>query len=161
MGYSPTLNIGGVTCAIYVADGITESFPANSGATARVTFKCFWSDRYQLVRALRGYVNAFAASFAYVIPYQYPPSPNLVCTGIGEIRGIGPSTDSTGWLQYRFALVPAEFSVPSYQAFNYYDGAGDPSGQLFTTTTFKVSSEVFVRPAGRITTPPGRTPDNR
>lgn len=146
---SPSLTIGGVSCRIFIADGITESWPADSGATADVTFKCAWSDRYTLARALKGYINPAAYAFVIVVPYQYPPSPNLFCTSIGEIRGIGPFTDSSGWLQYKWALLPAHFTLPTYQAFPSVDSASDdPSGLLYTTTKFKVSSEVFTPPGG-------------
>jgi hypothetical protein len=145
---SPSLNIGGVTCTIDVEAGVTEESPADGGPTADVVFKCAYGSRYALVKALRGYVTTSGKSINYHPPYRYPPSPNLVCSSIGTIRGLQPKNDGSGWLVYKTAYVPAHFSVPTWTGFADQTNTPDPSGQMYCTTKFKVSSEVFSPPGG-------------
>jgi hypothetical protein len=147
---SPYLQSLGLPISIAVEDlgqrAVVERFPPE-GPSADVVFKCRYADRYAVIKGLRGGVIQTGKKFQYVPAARYPPSPNLVCTSIGEITGIRPWTDANGWLQYDEALVPATFTVPTWDAIDA-QAVSDPSGIPMTTTKFKGSGEVFEPPVG-------------
>ena len=136
---------------------MSESWPAEGGPSAVVTFQCRWADRYALAKALKGGVSQAAdGSIVYLSPFRYPPSPNLRCLEIGRIEGKKMVTDQeTGWPLYELAVVPAVFSVPTWQPIGSDEGGGgeaeqvaDPSGRPWVTTTVNCSAEVVVPPKG-------------
>lgn len=141
------LTINGVSAGIVIDSGVRESQP-ESGAEATVVFQCTYSQRYDLVKGLlpRAYVSG--TSIIRVKPYAYPPSPNLYCSAVSNIEGIGPYTDAAGWLQFKEARVTAEFKLPQWNFDASSDPAlgGDPSGQPWTTTTCEVSAEILKVP---------------
>jgi len=152
-----SLVIGGVTCTIVESgsgDGVVERVPED-GPEAVVTFQCAYAQRYTLIKALLGTsaVVGVAPAQATVrtLAYAYPPSPNLVCVAIGDIRGLKPSTDASGWVQYKYARFAAIFRRPRWQ----FDtppapsGQNDPSGQPWTTTRFRASAETYTPPGGQ------------
>jgi hypothetical protein len=149
------LTINGVGAEIYLGEdgasgGIEESWPEGQPARVSVAYKVPWADRYRFITGLRGGVSAGAV----VLPHAYPPSPNLVCVGIGQIRGIKPKL-SGGFLAYEDAIVPAEYGVPPFDFTGGVGGEGgggggvaDPSGKAFTSTTWSITSEMFQPPVG-------------
>lgn len=149
-GLSPQFSILGVPVSIYTEGlgdrAVVERWPS-SGPEADVVFKAPYDQRYTVIKGLRGGMVATGRTFTYLPPLRYPPSPNLLCTAIGDVTGIKPSTDqSSGWLTYQFAIIPAHFSVPTWDAIG--GPVVDPSGLPFTTTKFKASAEVFTPPSG-------------
>jgi hypothetical protein len=143
------LTINGIPCEIYVgedgqAGGVQESWP-EEGPKAVVEYTCDWSSRYALMQGLRGGVYGGVAVF----PHAYPPSPNLYCKSIGQVRGIKPRPAS-GFLTYEKAVVPAEYGIPTWnlQASDPAGSHSDPSGKELCRTRFRTSVEVMRPPSG-------------
>lgn len=120
-----TVNFLPVPFSIMFDGGIVESNP-ETGPQATVKFKCLFSDRYALANGLLGLWSGTAPSgVAYTGPYEYPPSPNLFCTSISSIVGLGKPTviasnflgQAVGlpWISRKRAIVTANFTRPSYQ----------------------------------------------
>jgi len=151
-----TLTIGGIAATIAIEDlgdkAIVEALPdIAEGPKATVIFRCNYSERYSLLRGLLGSVTTNGFNIVRVAPYAYPPNPYLRCMGVGEITGIKPRRDPTGWITYHFAQFPAYFGVPKYayeETAPNGQNTNDPSGKPWTTTKFKVSAEVVVPPDG-------------
>lgn len=109
----------------YGDEGIIESNP-ETGPEARVKFKCLWSDHYRLVQGLLGYqTSAPPANIVYTGPYSYPPSPQLLCTSVERIQGLGKylpffNQNAAGipWIARKKAIVTAVFRRPQWQGFN-------------------------------------------
>lgn len=128
MGFVFT-NAGGVNTlpvpfTIMIDEGITEANPAE-GPIATVKFKCLWTDHYQLVQGLLGLWNGTPPrNIIYTLPYAYPPSPNLLCTSVSSIVGLGKPTpiltnflnQTVGlpWIAPKRAIVTAVFTRPPY-----------------------------------------------
>jgi hypothetical protein len=68
----------------------------------------------------------------------------MLCTSLGDIKGLRPWTDATGWLQYDFAIIPVNFSVPTWSAID--QPSTDASGLHMTTTKFRGSPEIVAPP---------------
>lgn len=130
MGFSLTntgtyTNTLPVPFTIMIDEGIQESNP-ETGPEARVKFKCLWSDHYALVQSLLGYqVSAPPSNIVYTGPYSYPPSPQLLCTSIERIQGLGKplpffNQNAAGlpWIAPKKAIVTAVFRRPQWQGFN-------------------------------------------
>ena len=148
-----TLTIGGVSCTIALEDlgdsAIVESVSQDGGPEANVVFRCAYGDRYTLARALLGTSVAVGRTIVRTLPFAYPPSPNLYCLAIPEIKGIKPRRDATGWVYYQLAQLTAQFGRPKYDyTATAADGQNDPSGHAWTTTRVKVSAEVLTPPDG-------------
>lgn len=120
-----TSNTLPVPFSIMWDQGITEANP-ETGPQATVRFKCLWSDHYALVNGLLGLWSGTSPSgVAYVGPYEYPPSPNLFCTSVSSIVGLGKpfiipnnflgQTVGLPWIARKRAIVTAHFTRPAYQ----------------------------------------------
>ena len=83
-------------------------------------FKCLWEERFALVQGLLGqWTGKPPGSVVYTGPYQYPFSPNLICTNVSSIEMHGkPGFDILGmpWLVKQYAIVTAEFTRPPWAA---------------------------------------------
>lgn len=146
-----SITIGGVACEFELgADGSARSLSeswGSDGPKIALRYKCDFSKRYTLAQALRGGVVAGTRTTPHACPY----SPNLYCLALGEFEYIKPRVDAaTGLLIYDQAIVPAEYGVPTWDAFGSAPGTpqSDPSGKAFTETTGKASVEVFQPPSG-------------
>lgn len=157
------LTINGVVCGIHSDSGVVEGQP-DSGPEATVVYQCPYSQRYDLLKGLMPQAY-YSGGFVRPMPHAYPPSPNLYCLGVPEIRGVAPWTDEAGWLQYRMAHVTADYRVPQYQmgaASDPGSGGVDPSGQPWTTTTFDVNAEIVKLPgSGYVLVPSGEPLDEQ
>jgi hypothetical protein len=126
--------------------GIVEALP-REGPTAVVRFKTLWNDHYQFCRDLIGIWTGTAPSnISRVAPFQYPPSPNLICTEIESIVPLGktivPAGLSLPWIARKYAVITARFSVPSWSPFGdtpYYKINFGASGEFLTIpeTTYR------------------------
>jgi len=101
--------------------GIVEGVPGAEGPTATVRYKVHRAeDRYSFVNQLLGqWSGAPPSSLSYVGPFRYPPSPNLICTAVPEIRAFGKPWPLSIGLPYLFgtqAIVTAVFTRPTWQA---------------------------------------------
>ena len=165
-GGSPYFNINGAQVGIYVGEngeegGIQQTW-GEKGLELNVAFTTPWATVPLLLQGLRGRVSYTGESIQRTPPWTFPNGDGLtnwnrfLCDGTGEITGIKWRTDTTGavtglagWGYYQTAIVPAHFSVPTYQVIQLYpNGQNDPSGMPYTTTTFSVSGEVFMPPSG-------------
>jgi len=150
-----SLDINGVTCAMDLRGGgdsvITEQVTPD-GPQAQVILKCFWEDRWKLIKALMG-SNTLDNSntIQRKIPFAYPSREGLFCTAIPEIRGLKPYRDDMGdvtgmpgWMAYEFAYLTAIFSKPSYQVVEDDSPQdNDLSGKTFITTRIQESGETL------------------
>lgn len=122
--------------------GIREGNP-ETGPEATVRFKCNWDDRYALTQGLLGqWAGTPPSNVVYTGPFNYPPSPNLLCTAVSEIRPLGkpyynflnylgvPMTN--GWMAARHAIITAHFTRPPWVSLTnngyfsiHFDGAGE------------------------------------
>ncbi len=147
---NPPLTINGVPVSVLErtsGEGIVESWPADSYATAIVIFKCAWVDRYRVVAGLKGFIQQAPDGFVNRYPpLAYPDSPNLYCIGIDQIQGEGMKIwdQVHGWPNYEFAYITARFSALLFNFPGQEDtGYQDPSGQPWTITRLRSSGEVF------------------
>lgn len=102
--------------------GITEANP-ETGPTASVIYKVQSADRYSFVQQLLGLWKGTAPSNVfYTGPYEYPASPNLLCTAVPSIVPFGkklPDPLNPVGLPYLHAkqcLITAVFTRPPWQA---------------------------------------------
>lgn len=154
---SPSINILGVTCEVDLTNAGSNleratvmRYDPSQGWSADVTLKCPWNSRFTVVRGLLGGPYATGRTITYLLPATWPGVPWLYCTSLGDITGLKPSTNQiSGWIEYQYALIPAHFSKPPWDAVGGSQAnQGDPSGLPFTTTTFRTSAEVFQPPTG-------------
>lgn len=122
--YSPssggvnTLSVpGGYT--VMEDSGIVEANP-ETGPMATVKYKVLnQADRYSFVQQLLGqWTGSPPSNFFYVGPFEYPPSPNLLCTAVPSIEPFGKPTPLSVGLPYLFkqsAIVTAVFTRPPWQ----------------------------------------------
>jgi hypothetical protein len=133
--------------------GISES-NAPGQPIATVDFCCLAADHYQLIRSLLGYPIAAGLSIIRTYPFQYPPSPNLIATAIESVEFYGKPTLVPGvgapWLWRNMAKVRCRFELPLW-----FQGAGDPSGLPYTTTTFQGTFDIITIPNTSYTFPSG------
>ncbi len=144
------ITVNGVGANIYLgpdgdAGGIEESWGEGQPARVTVHYRVAWSDRYAFIAGLRGGI----VGGTVFLPHAYPPSPNLTCVGIGQIRGVKPRV-AGGFLEYQDAIIPAEYGVPVFDVAASSGGTShtDPSGKAFTNTDWQVTVEVFQPPTG-------------
>jgi hypothetical protein len=155
----PTVFVNGVECAYAAPQGrlqISES-STEEGPRVTIVYAVDWADRWPLVRALRGICvldgsGGFARTPPYQLPAQYGPPDGgpLVCTAVGEFQYVGGlQSDESGEQFGQIVHVPATFSCVPWQ-FVDGDPAGqnDPSGQAWTVTKGKPSTQVFQPPGG-------------
>jgi len=136
--------------------GITEANP-ETGPTATVQYRLNnSSDRYSFVQQLLGYSTGTPPTILYRGPYQYPPSPNLICTAVPSIRTMGKwipmsiagvtlPLDRLGRALYLFGegcVVTAVFTRPQWQAATnqgYFSINYQAAGEYLTlpNTTFQ------------------------
>ncbi len=99
--------------------GITEANPEN-GPMATVKFKILnAADRYSFVQQMLGLWAGTPPNISYQAPAAYPPSPNLLCTAITAVEGLGkpfPLSVGLPWLFKAQAVVTAMFTRPPWQA---------------------------------------------
>src|SRR5579863_9036482 len=124
--------------------------------TARITFTCFASDHYQLVKDLLGYPVAIGGVIVRTYPFQYPPSPNLICTAIESVEFFGrptpvPNLGGVPWIWRSHCRVRARFELPSFA-----NNANDPSGLPYTTTSFQGVTDVLTLPSSTFSFPSGQ-----
>jgi len=154
----PILDIGGVPCVMDLRDNdVINEQVTPLGPQAVVQLKCFWRDRWKLVKALMGqnYLKN-NNTITRRNPFEYPSRNNLFCTAIPNISGIKPYRDDsgifsgyTGWMAYRYAIVTAVFSKPSYQVvLQDAPEDNDLSNKTFVTTTLKPSGQTLSPPGG-------------
>jgi hypothetical protein len=168
-----TLAINGVTCGIHIDPtgeeyGIQERYD-EPGAT--VWFQCAWFDRYDLLQGLLGTASYSNGQVKRTPPFAYPlpvdqiavgnQLPNrMVCTSVGEVRGIKLGTDYEGesdvqlpgWSYYNRAYFPAYFTVPLWQVDDLPPSSPDCdiSTLPYVVTKMRVSGEVVAPPTGSI-----------
>lgn len=134
--------------------GISEAYPAYRQPSATVVFTCAASDRFQLLQDLAGTVVASGNNVIRTYPYQYPPSPNLICVAIQSIEFYGKPQLLPGlslpWLARSRCKVTAQFGLPAW-----FQGNQDPSGQPYTTTSFSITGEKLTLPETTYTFPSG------
>jgi len=149
MGSSPTLTINGVPVSIALpgdgGQGVVEQYSPEP--TADVVFKVPYARRNEVVLGLLGGIIASGYTVSRLPPFAYPPNVNLFCTSIGQTTGIKPRTNALGWVEYEYVLMPAHFSVPTYDV-DHASPTPDFSNHLYTTTKFKGNAEVFSPPTG-------------
>lgn len=120
-----TTNTLPVPFSIMWDSGISEANP-ETGPQATVRFKCLWNDHYSLVQGLLGlWTGTPPSNTVYVGPYEYPPSPNLFCTSVSSIVGLGKplviasnflnQTVGLPWITKQRAIVTAHFTRPQWQ----------------------------------------------
>jgi hypothetical protein len=165
----PYFFINGAKCGIYVGEdgeggGIVPSW-GDRGLELTVYLSTAWGNIATVLQGLRGQVSYSNSAINRVAPWQLPNTftntlvnaQRYVCDGTGEIVGkkyrtdiSGLYTGMSGWGMYESCIIPAHFSVPSYQVAGgvLAGGQNDPSGQYYTTTTFSTSGEVFCPPSG-------------
>jgi hypothetical protein len=150
-----TFQIGGVTCKVFAGDNdgqgaVDESWSMGSPPKAVAKIKCAYADRYTMFRGLVGSISISGTTIIRNPPFQYPPSPGLICTEISSCIGIGRmATDSTGWATWPAAIVTCVFSYPGFSTDSGSPaGQGDPTGQAYTTTRTRTSGEVFTPEGG-------------
>jgi hypothetical protein len=150
---SPTMTIAGIPVTIRLEelgeDCIVEAIGEDNMPTATVRMKCPYNVRYTLFAALKGTSIAIGRAIVRTPPFAYPPSTNLSCHSITDVKMIKPQTVGsgplTGWVTGVWCTFTANFSVLRY---DLTVGGGDPSGKAYTTTTIKVSAEVLTPPDG-------------
>lgn len=133
--------------------GIAEAY-APGFPSAVVTFTCYSQDHYQLIQDLVGTSVAAGTAIIRTYPYQYPPSTNLICTGIESVEFFGtykriPGVSSP-WLWRSNCRVRARFEFP-----RWFSNVLDPSGQPYTTTSFQGAVDVLTLPDTTYTFPSG------
>ncbi len=166
---SPTFEINGVECAIYLGDdgeqgGIIEQW-SDRGLEVLVYFHCRWSDRMEVIRGLRGTVTLIGDRVVRdILPFSLPqpeldPQTNWsrwICTGTDNFipkkfrtDQNGSFTGLSGWGYYDSVVIPAHFMVTTYfTTFDVsQDGPVDISGFPFTTTKIRTSGEIFSPPS--------------
>lgn len=135
--------------------GISESWSSQGGPKATVVYQCLWADRYDLATELMGGYPVGSTGFTdYIPPHRYPPSPNLICQEISSIEGLGALKRGFGsrWLPYKYAIVTAVYSTPTYDV-SVASAAGqiDPSSPiLYCKQRIRASSAFVVLPRGKI-----------
>lgn len=132
----------------------TESY-APGQPIANVTFTCDSVDHYQLIRDLIGYSTAAGLTIIRTYPFAYPPSPNLIATAIEDVEFYGKPVPIPGvglpWLWRNKCAVKCRFELPLW----FQNGAGDPSGLPYTSTSFQESVDVLTLPETTYTFPSG------
>jgi hypothetical protein len=164
------LEIGGVKCAIYQADGdgIIERND-ESGRTATVRFICKWNERLDFLAGLLGTVDYSSGAITRQSPFSYPVTDGdqeltfwsrLHCTSVSQITGLHWWTDTTGqligdpavpyWGAYVFAIVTAEFATPLYwlEPDDDTPAFDDLMAQQYVISRIKAGGEVFAPPTG-------------
>jgi hypothetical protein len=141
--------IGGYPVEGYHGDGdggdmIEEESQGGTGPSASVRLICDWDARYVVWAGLMGSVTGGPGSIYRAVPVVYPPSPNLVCLGVGQSRGV---KYIGGW-NYEKCLFAARFGIPTWDVPGVDTGSADPTGQPWTTTRARVSAEVVQVPTG-------------
>jgi hypothetical protein len=128
------------------AGGHVLSWPEEGGIQATIHWQCPWSQVYAALRYLRGGVYGLTT----ILPHQHPDLPELVCTSIGEVKGIQAKRRSDGFIEYAEAVIPATYTLPRFDPTGGNPGAeqADPSGKPLTRTRIRVSTEVFSPPKG-------------
>jgi hypothetical protein len=146
----PPINIGGINCTFAMPGGrlaIGES-SGEGGPTTTLVLQCAWSDRWDLVRALRGTCVGTIGGFARTPPFLLPNNPLMSCTGVGEFEYIGSGAFADGSIYSALCKLPAHFSCVPWQ---FVDGdpqgQNDASGQGWTVTKLKPSAEIY-QPSG-------------
>lgn len=147
------IDIRGVQCAIAGTHdgqaGITRRW-TDYGPEVTVRFMCNWADTANLAAALLGSVALNDdGSLARIPPYNLPFAPKLYATQVGEERPLNPKLDPSGWTYYEKSELPCTFAALTWQIEGGdQEGQIDPSGLPYTTTRFRVSSEVIQPPRG-------------
>jgi hypothetical protein len=134
-GTGPTIDIRGITCSV-VEDGGPQESEASGLAQASVVFKCVYTERYNLVRALLGGIG--------LPPFPYPPSPNLYALETPNVvpaRSSTIKTDILGWPTYDEAEVTCRFGILPFG----FD-ASHPSGEAYATVSTKTTGEFLTFP---------------
>lgn len=102
--------------------GITEAVPGADGPQATVIFKLNnAAERYSFAQQLLGqWTGSAPSNVLYTGPFEYPPSPNLLCTAIPSIESFNKKIPMVGvGLPYWFGtqcIVTALFTRPPWQA---------------------------------------------
>lgn len=121
--------------------GLSEGNPDN-GPFATVKYKCYSADRYSMAQQLLGkWTGTAPSNLLYIGPFEYPPSPNLLCTSIDSIEMHGkPIPDPFAGLPYlakEFSIVTATFTRPTWEAATsggYFEIIFGGSGQFYTVS---------------------------
>lgn len=147
-----SLNIGGIQCNIAHSDndpGIVRSWPS-SGPQVTVRFHCGWSDAPSLAANLLGYVKeGDDGSISRVPPYRLPWAQQLYCQEISDEVPLTSRGNFDGWTTYDTSMITAVFAPLRYQiSAEEPGGRADASGLAYTTTRFRVSSEIYNPPTG-------------
>lgn len=126
--------------------GIMEGNPDN-GPFATVRYKCYSRDRYKMAQSLLGqWIGKVPNNIFYTGPFEYPPSPNLICTSIDSIELHGkPIPDPFAgppYLSKMFTIITATFTRPVWQAATsggYFSIVFSGAGEFFTVpeTTYR------------------------
>jgi hypothetical protein len=155
-GFTYDLNIRGVPCSVagsHEADAGMIRRWTEQGPTAQIRFMCDWNRGQDLAAALMGSVAlADDGTLARIPPYNLPFAEKYYCLGLGDERPLSMRKDVTGWVYYDRTEITATFGALTWQV----EGSdpsdptsqGDPSGLPYTTTRFRVSSEVAQPPKG-------------
>lgn len=146
----PAITINGVSCTFGMENGrlmISES-ATEEGPKTTLVLQTAWASRWYLVQALRGTCTGSINSFNRSAPFQLPSNSNMVCTSVGEFQYIGSGANDDGSVYAPLVRLPATFSCVPWQ---FQDGnpqgQNDASGQAWTVTRIKPSSEVY-QPTG-------------
>jgi hypothetical protein len=151
--------------------GIRETWTEH-GLEVEISFIVGWGDRLKFYQALRGAAVWNGTGVVRRLPYHLPDlisdfSPDLeqltgtayrwhryFCVGFGETRPLKAMTDQTansltglpGWPIYAVVIVPTRWAVPTYYVSDAkvdVQAGGDISGRPYTTTTIRVSGDVY------------------
>lgn len=96
----------------------------SQGPWAKKPYLVAWNDRYQFVADMRGKSSTPAPGgpWIQVIPYRYPPSPNMYAVDL-LVEPEGDIVEGSSPIEFTHARVTVTFGVPDWP----YQPADDPS----------------------------------
>jgi hypothetical protein len=146
-----SINIRGVACEIAGSDGPDAGIIrrwTEFGQEITIRFMVDWDRCQDLAAALIGSVSVNDdGSLSRIPPYNLPFAPRLYATQLSDERPLTPKKDSSGWTFYRKSEISCTFANLTWQVEGGdQTGQADPSGLPYTTTRFRVSSEVISPP---------------
>lgn len=148
----PSSILNGVQFWVMSDSGIVEANP-REGPVATVKLKCLTTDRYALIKGLVGSCTVAGSTITRTYPFQYPPSPNLICRSIENIEMQGPPIlliPNSAWMGKQYSILTVRFE-PAW----FFNDNSDPSGKPYTSTSLNMSAEAMTLPQSTYTFPSG------
>jgi hypothetical protein len=146
------ITINGINCAIAQSEsepGIVRRWGPN-GPEVSVRLLTSWGSVQALAAGLLGYITVNSdGSLSRTPPYNLPWAPQLYCTSIADEKPLTPNGLSAGWFVYNESIITANFEALTWQVDGSAPGGRvDASGLPYTTTKFRVNTEVYSPPTG-------------